>query len=85
MKFRASSLQERRKSEKNKIIFLQFLRAVPGTFSFVLYFFCGQYQSVCMGKIWFLQIGWNVSQEKCKNGNKSPFCHFSLRTKYADV
>ena len=38
MKFRASSVQERRKSEKNKIIFLQFLRAVPGTFSFVLYF-----------------------------------------------
>ena len=82
---RASSLQESRKGEKNKAVFLQFLRSVPDTFWPVSYFFCGHYQSVCMGKILVLQIGWIVGQEKCKNGNKGPFCHFSLRTKYAGV
>ena len=56
MNFRASSLQKSRKSEKNKAVFLQFLRSVPDTFWPVSYFFCGHNQSVCMGKIWFLQI-----------------------------
>lgn len=39
--FRASSLKESGKSEKNTTVFLQFLRVVPGTFSLVSDFFCG--------------------------------------------
>ena len=39
--FRASSLKESGKSEKNTTVFLQFSRVVPGTFSLVSDFFCG--------------------------------------------
>ena len=47
-------MKRSQKSEKNKIFFLQFLRALATKLLNDLYFFCGQYKLVITGKIFIL-------------------------------
>ena len=39
-------------------------------------FFCGHYRSVCMGKIWLLQIGPIMSKENYRNETTAPILLF---------
>ena len=55
------------KSEKNKIIFLQFLRALADNLLNNLQFFYGQYKLVITGKLFTLQNGGTFGQENCRN------------------
>ena len=55
------------KSEKNKIIFLQFLWALAANFLNNLYFFYRQYKLVITGKIFIFQNVGTFGQENCRN------------------
>ena len=55
------------KSEKNKIIFLQFLWALAANFLNNLQFFYRQYKLVITGKLLIFQNVGTFGQENCRN------------------